>query len=145
MPSNQIISYGALVERSTNGTTWTAIPECKGVAVPEVTQEYPEVTNFDSVGGYREYIKGLKDPGEIDVPCGYTQAGFTSMRADQAALTATYYRVTLPKAPNQTTSGDKFEYRGFPTPKIQPGDIGDPLEMVVTIRVTGDFTFTAGA
>jgi hypothetical protein len=145
MASKQVISYGSVVEASTNGTTWTPIPECKGVAVPEVEQEYPEVTSFDSPGGYREYIRGLKDGGEIDVPCGYTSAGFALMRSHQDAGAPIHYRVTLPKASNQTTTGDKFEYQGFPTPKLTPGDVGDPIEMTVTIRVTGDFTFTAGA
>jgi len=145
MASKQIISYGATVKRSTNGTTgWEAIPECKGVAVPEVEQEYPEVTNFDSEDGFREYIKGLKDAGEIEVTCGYTSAGFEQQLADQDAADAIYYEVILRKAPDQTTAGDKFTYRGFPTPKIAPGDVGDPIEMTIVIRVTGAFEWTAG-
>jgi hypothetical protein len=145
MSSKQIISYGASVERSVNGTTgWARIPECKGVAVPEVEQEYPEVTNFDSEDGYREYIKGLKDAGEIDVPCGYTRAGFQQQLADQAAADAMFYRVTLRPAPDQVT-GDVFTYRGFPTPKLQPADVGDPVGMTITIRTTGAFDWTPGS
>lgn len=144
MASKQIISYGATVERSTDGVTWASIPECKGVAVPEVEQEYPEVTNFDSPNGFREYIRGLKDGGEIEVPCGYTSAGFAQQLADQAEPDAIYYRATLRPAPDQSI-GDRFEYRGFPTPRLAPGDVGDPIEMTVVIRVTGDFTWTPGA
>lgn len=144
MASKQIISYGATVERSTDGVTYTPIPECKGVAVPEVEQDYPEVTNFDSPNGFREYIKGLKDGGEIEVPCGYTAAGFEQQLADQAEADAIYYRATLKPAPDQST-GDSFVYRGFPTPKLAPGGVGDPIEMTIMIRVTGDFTWTRGA
>ncbi|HMR51186.1 MAG TPA: phage tail tube protein [Amaricoccus sp.] len=144
MASKQIISYGATVERSTDGVTYTPIPECKGVAVPEVEQEYPEVTSFDSPNGFREYIKGLKDGGEIEVPCGYTAAGFEQQLADQAAADAIYYRATLKPAPDQST-GDSFTYRGFPTPRLAPGGVGDPIEMTVMIRVTGDFTWTRGS
>lgn len=145
MASKQIISYGATVERSTDGVTYTPIPECKGVAIPEVEQDYPEVTNFDSPNGFREYIKGLKDAGEIEVPCGYTAAGFEQQLADQNAADAIYYRVTLRKAPDQATQGDVFTYRGFPTPRLSPGDIGEPIEMTIVIRVSGDFTWTRGS
>lgn len=145
MASKQIISYGATVERSTDGVTYTSIPEVKGVAVPEVEQEYPEVTNMDSPNGFREYIKGLKDAGEIEVPCGYTAAGYEQQIADNAAADAIYYRVTLKKQPDQAVVGDIFTYRGFPTPRLAPGDIGDPVEMTIVIRVSGDYTWTRGS
>ena len=35
--SEQIIAYGATVERSTDDATYTEIPECKGIAIPVVT------------------------------------------------------------------------------------------------------------
>jgi len=143
MASKQIISYGATVKRSTDGVTYTAIPEVKGVAIPQVEQEYPEVTNMDSPNGYREFIKGLKDAGEIEVPAGYTHAGFTQQLADSQAADAIYYEVTLRPAPDQT-AGDEFLFRGFPTPRLTPGDIGDPIDMTIVIRTTGDFTWTEG-
>lgn len=143
--SNQIISYGASVERSTDGTTgWADIPEAKGVAVPSTTQEYPEVTNLDSPNGFREYIKGLKDAGEIDVECGYTATGYEQQVADNAAAGAIYYKVTLRPAPNQS-SGDIFAFRGFPTAGLVDNGIGEPLGMNVHIRITGDVTWTKGA
>lgn len=144
MASKQIIAYGATVERSTDGVSFTPIPECKGVAVPEVEQEYPEVTNLDSPNGFREYIKGLKDAGEIEVPCGYTAEGFEQQLADQAEPDAIYYKVTLKPQPDQTV-GDEFQYRGFPTPRLAPGDIGEPIDMTIVIRVTGEFTWNRGS
>lgn len=143
MASKQIIAYGATVERSLDGTDWESIPEAKGVAVPVVTQEYPEVTNLDSPNGYREYIKGLKDAGEITLPCGYTTEGYQQQVADQNADDAIYYRVTLRAAPGQA-SGDVFEFRGFPRPELEAGDIGEPINMNVVIRTTGDVIWTAG-
>ena len=144
--SNQIISYGATVERSQDDTTWTEIPECKGVAVPATTQEYPEVTSMDSPGGFREHIVGLKDAGEVTLPCGYTHAGYTQQVADQTAAesAAIYYRVTLKPAPDQS-AGDVFLFRGFPTPALEDSGLGEALNMNVAIRITGDVTFTAGA
>lgn len=144
MSSKQIIAYGATVERSTTGTSgWAKIPECKGVAIPTVTQEYPEVTNLDSEGGFREFIKGLKDAGEISVPCGYTAAGYAQQIADNTAADAIYYRVTMRAAPDQST-GDVFTYRGFPTPELEANDLGDPVGMNVKVRITGAVAWTRG-
>lgn len=141
--SKQIISYGSIVERSVDGDVFTRIPECKGVAVPVVTTEYQDVTNLDSPNGFREYIKGMKDAGEISVPCGYTADGYEQQLEDQAADDAIYYRVTMRRAPGQST-GDIFEYRGFPTPELEVGDLGQPVGMNVKIRTTGDVQWTRG-
>ena len=140
-----IIAYGSLVERSQDGTTFEPIPEVKGVAVPQVEQEYVEATHLQSPNGYREYIKGLKDAGELTVPANYTAEGFQQQLDDQNFNGAIYYRVTLPPAPGKTT-GDVFEFQGYPTPSLDGGDdAGAIVGMTITIRTTGDFTFTAGA
>lgn len=141
--SNQIIAYGATVERSTDGTTWTEIPECKGVAVPVVETEYLDATSLDSPNGFREYVKGLKDAGVISVPCGYTSAGYEQQLGDQAEAEPIYYRTTMKPAPDQST-GDIFEFRGFPTPQLEAGDVGELVMMSISIRTTGDVEWTAG-
>lgn len=142
--SNQIIAYGATVERSLDGTTFTEIPECKGVAVPMVETEYLDATSLDSPNGFREYVKGLKDAGVLSVPCGYTAAGYEQQLADQAASDAVYYRTTMKPQPNQST-GDRFTFRGFPTPMLESSDVGALVGMTVSIRTTGDVSWTKGA
>lgn len=143
--SEQIIAYGATVERSTDGVTYTAIPACKGVAIPVVTTEYQEVTSLDSPNGFREYIKGLKDAGEVTVPMGYTAAGYEAMIADQNAADSIFYRVTMKRQPSQTTLGDRFVFRAFPTPELEAGDLGAPININLQLRLTGDVTWTKGS
>jgi len=142
--SDTIIAYGGTVERSTDNSTFTEIPEVKGIAVPTITTEYPEVTSLDSADGFREYIKGLKDPGEITLTCNYTAAGMTQQLSDQNASEAIYYRVTLRAAPSQST-GDVYTFRGFPTPTPVDNGIGEPMDMSIQIRITGNVTRTAGS
>ncbi|MCF7725779.1 phage tail tube protein [Sulfitobacter sp. M22] len=142
--SKQIIAYGALTERSDDeGATWESIPECKGIAIPMVETDYQDVTSLDSPNGFREYIKGLKDAGVLSVPCGYTSAGYEQQLADQALDVPVLYRTTMRAAPGQAT-GDIFEFSGFPTPQVEGGDIGAPVEMTVSIRTTGDVEWTKG-
>lgn len=141
--SEQIIAYGATVERSLDNSTWTEIPECKGIAIPVVTTEYQEVTSLDSTDGFREYIKGLKDPGEVTVPMGYTAAGYERMLADQNAADSIYYRVTMKLQPAQATA-DRFQFRAFPTPELESSDLGSPVNINLQLRMTGAPTWTRG-
>lgn len=141
--SRQIIAYGATVERSTDGTTWEEIPECKGVAVPVVETEYLDATSLDSPNNFMEYVKGMKDAGIISVPCGYTAAGYEQQLEDQDEDGAIYYRTTLKPAPDQST-GDVFEFRGFPTPQLEAGAVNELIGMTINIRTTGDVQWTRG-
>lgn len=140
---SEIIPYGGTVERSVDGVTWTVIPRCKGIAIPSVETEYVEVTSLDSPDGFREYIKGLRDAGVIALSAGYTADGYEQQLADQAESGAIYYRTTLPVQEGQTT-GDIFEFRGFPTPMPEGNDVGALVGMTISIRTTGDVTWTKG-
>lgn len=141
--SNQIIPYGGTVEVSADGSTFTEVPEAKGIPVPATTQEYPEVTSLSSANGFREFIAGLKDGGEVSFNCGYTSAGYTLISGLDGVLA--YIRCTFPLAPNQTTTGDVFTFRGFVTPAIDANDVGAPIGLDVAVRVSGAPTFTAGS
>lgn len=143
--SEQIIAYGATVERSQDNVTFSEIPECKGIAIPVVTTEYQEVTSLDSPNGFREYIKGLKDAGEVTVPMGYTANGYELMLSDQNAADSVYYRVTMKRQPSQSTVGDIFTFRAFPTPELESSEIGAPVNINLQLRLTGDVTWTKGS
>ena len=45
--------------------TFTKIAEVKNVTGPGGSRDTVDVTSMDSTGGFREYIAGLGDPGEI--------------------------------------------------------------------------------
>lgn len=147
MPSKAIIAYGASVERSQNGTTYTDIPEALGIAIPQVEKDWVEVTSLDSVGGYKEYIPGLKDAGTRAVPCNYTPDGYEAMIADEVWSETNgpiYYRTTLKPAPGQAT-GDVFTFRAYPTVAVDDaGAPGDKMGMTVTLRMSGAPTWVKG-
>lgn len=133
------LAYGSTIERSSDGgTTWVSIPEAKIAPVPKSETDYVEVTSLDSTGGYREYIPGLKDAGEIEVSANYTRAGYQQQAADEASGEAIMYRTTF-------ENDDKFEFSGFPSVSVESSDVGEARMMTVNIRITGSVTFTAGA
>ena len=146
MPASKTgIAWGGKVERSVNGTTlWASIPEARGLVVPQPTTEYQDVTNLDSDDRTREFVKGLIDPGEITINANYTTLGYEQQIADQAQAAAMFYRCTFPRLGTQT-AGDFFTFRGFPTVAIQADDVGAPIGMTVTVKITGPVTFVKGA
>lgn len=141
--SEAIIPFGGSVEVSSDGSTWSAVPEARGIPVPEKTQEYPEVTSLDSTGGFREFIAGLKDPGELSFECNYTEAGMTLIEGLDGVLA--HVRVTFPQQPGQASAGDVFSFRAFLTATPTADDVGAPVLMTVQARVSGARTFTAGS
>ena len=141
MTTKQRIVYGATSEWSTDGTTFTDIPECKGLAVPKVEIEYQEATHLQSVGGYKEYVAGLNDLGVIEIPCGFSTAGYALAHGYMIAKTLVYFKTEMPMETGQT-AGDIFEFRGFVTPKLETNAVGDVIGMMLSVRTSGAMTYT---
>jgi len=141
--SEAIIPYGGTVEVSSDGSTWSEVPECRGIPVPEKTQEYPEVTSLDSPSGYREYVAGLKDGGELSFEANYTEAGMTLI--DGLDGVNAYIRCTFPTQPSQGSQGDVFTFRGYLTATPNATDVGAPVTMTINVRVTGARTYVGGS
>lgn len=141
--SKQIIPFGGTVEVSADGSLFEPVPEAKGLPVPSTTQEFPEVTSLDSPGGYREFIAGLKDSGEVSFVAGYTSDGY-DLLIDLAGINC-FWRVTFPLAPDQASAGDVFTFRGFVTPSIEANDVGAPISLNIAVRTTGEPVFTKGS
>lgn len=145
MATKQRIVYGATTEWSGDGgTTFTNVPECKGLVIPEVQVEYQDATSLDSQGGFREYVPGLKDAGEISIPCGYTSGAYADAEGYRAAGTLVHFKTTMPVETGQST-GDTFEFTGYISPALETNDVGDIIAMNLNIRTSGNVTFTEGA
>lgn len=144
--SHAIIAHMTLIERSQTGETdsFEPIPEAKGVGVPAVSQDYNEVTHNRSPDAFREWIKSLRDGGELAIKANYTSAGYRQQLQDRDHNGPIFYRTTFPRAQGQS-SGDVFTFAGFPNPTIDASDEpGETVMMTITIRTTGSIGFEAG-
>ena len=136
--SDAQLGYGSKIERSSDGgKTWIKIPEADIAGVPKPQTDYVDVTSLDSTGGYKEFIPGLKDAGEIEVRANYTRAGYKQQATDEGSGVPIAYRTTF-------ANSDKFEFSGYPTVAVDEADLNDARKMTITIRITGAVTFTAG-
>lgn len=145
MATKSRIVYGASSEWSTDGSTFTDIAEATAILVPETQVDYKDVTSLDSAGGFREYIPGLKDAGEVSIPCNYTTAVYTAAEGYRAAGTLITFKTTLPLEAGQSTTGDVFEFSGYVSPLLETNEVGEPIGLSINVRTSGPVSFTAGS
>ncbi|WP_298491539.1 phage tail tube protein [uncultured Maritimibacter sp.] len=135
MTTNAMLALGAFAFSTDGGTTWEPFIEPKAAPVPAVEIDYKEVTSLDSEG-WREYIPGLKDGGEVEVQSNYTRAGYTALAAIDA--TKVMFKSTF-------ANDDAFTFDGIPITTPDTVDVGEPETMTTRIKVSGAVTFAAGA
>jgi len=129
---------------SDDGATWTEIPGCKTVGIPEETQEYRDRTSLDSPGRSKEYGVGLTDISELTLSCFYSAALYEQALAFKESQVPVYFQVVLPAVPGDQLTGDEFEYRAFVNPSIPSLDVDGDLMTDLKLRPTGQVSWTKG-
>ena len=77
--SNAWWAYGSQLKIGDDGTTenFTKVAEIIDIGGPSMSRDAIEVTSQDSANGWREYIPGLKDAGEVNVSANWIPASGT--------------------------------------------------------------------
>jgi hypothetical protein len=121
---------------STEPSTYTALAEVLSVTPPSINVETIETTHMGSDDGFREYIAGLKDGGEVTVNMNYVEASATLLQTLVLAGVETF-RVTFP-------GSSTYTFSGIPTAfAFDEVVIDDKIAMSLTIKVTGKPTYAA--
>lgn len=102
----------------------------------EITAETMDTTTLDSDGGYREFIAGFKDGGEVAVE-GYfdpsEDSGQVALQDSLDAGTAEDYKITFP-----TTPKAEWAFKGVITGfKVGDADTDGTIGFGATIKVSG--------
>ena len=139
MASNAISGVGTLFRRW-SGTAWVNIAEITQISGPGKTRETIDVTSLDSTGGYREFIAGFRDAGNIQLTINFSRSTYELMNDDFESDEVQNYEIVLPDG--ETTS---LEFEGLVTelPLEIVGD--DKITNTVTIKVTGQPTINSGS
>jgi predicted secreted protein len=119
-----------------NSATVAGVTDLSG---PAVENELIEVTNFGSTGGYREYIAGPKDNGEISITINYdptdsSHNATTGLVADANTGTSRAWSI------NWSGTGTSWSGNGIVTSFEPGGSFEDALTAEVTIKPTGQPT-----
>lgn len=126
-------AFGTLLKR--NGTT---IAEVTDITPPELSRDTTEVTHHESPSKWREFIKILKDAGEVSlsinyIPTNSTHNSSTGMLAD-FANDSTNDTWTLVFSDSTATT---WSFAGMLTKFSPKAPIDDRLTADITIKVTG--------
>lgn len=101
----------------------------------ELSSDTIDVTTLDSDGGYREFINGFKDAGEVSVEGFFfagKDAGQKSMYDLFESGASEEFTITFP-----IETGASWTFNGLVTGFATSVDLEDPLSFSATIKVSG--------
>lgn len=133
MASNAFLGVGTVFSRSETETgTYVALAEVLNIDGPTMTRDTPEVTNLDSEGGYKEFIAGFRDGGNITLPMNFTHVTFEAMLNDFEDDAAKWYRIDMPN-----TQRTRLQFLGLVTSCPVSIQTASQVTSNVSIKVSG--------
>jgi len=139
--SDAIAGVGTAFKRcdgDSSGAGFTAIAEVNSISGPGMTRNFIDTTSLDSTGGYREFIGGFRDGGQITLEMNFTLDGYATMLADFESSSSVYYQIILADSNNS-----QLDFAAFVTDlplNIVPDD---KVTCTVTMKITGQVTLTS--
>ena len=117
---------------------WETISSIKTIGGPSATRAVLDTTSLDTAGGYRTFISGFRDAGEITLTMNFNRAGYDKMIADFQSDTTGYYEIVLPD-----TDSTSIEFEGLVSgiPLTIPEDV---VTVAITIKISGAITINSG-
>ena len=106
----------------------------------ELSADTIDVTTLDSDGGYREFIGGFKDAGEVSVE-GYFEP---ETGKGQKELYDLFESGATEDFVIEFPNNAKWEFKGVVTGLSTGASLEDPLSFSATIKVSGKPTLTVG-
>jgi predicted secreted protein len=134
-------AFGIELQRGDGVTpteVFTAIGKVTNVSGPEIERETYDVTAHDSVDGWREFIGGLKDAGEVSIEVNYDPRVHDDLIADFEDTAPRSYKLVFPGGLGEW--GLKLILTGF----SQEAPVDDKLSAELTFKVSGKPSITAG-
>jgi hypothetical protein len=140
-----VIGLGTLLKigNGSSPETFATIAEVKDISGPALTQEFAEFTHMQSTGGYREYKPTFLQSGDVTFKCNFlpddTTQGFatTGLLKDFASKALRNFQLLFPD-----TGATLATFAAYVSHVAPSAPISGPLELSVTLRVTGPVTWT---
>ncbi|GGV80491.1 MULTISPECIES: phage tail tube protein [Streptomyces] len=133
-------AFGIALERGDGASpeVFTAIANVTSVKGPEIERETYDVTAHDSPDGWREFIGGLKDGGEVTLNVNYDPREHDTLIADYEDPDPRNYKMVFPG-----TLGS-WQLKLILTKFSQEAPVDDKLSAEITFKVSGKPAITAG-
>lgn len=128
-------SMGTTLKKGTS-----IIAGLKSIQGLEVSAESIDVTALDTTGGYKTFIAGAKDAGEIKLQGFFISATFDGMKTDFEAGTKATYTITFPDA--GATAPSSWTFEAIVIKLATKANVGNAVDFEATLKVCGQPTFT---
>lgn len=138
-----IDAFGIALQRGDGVTPTEAfepIGKVTSLSGPEIERETYDVTSHDSVDGWREFIGGLKDAGEVSAEINYDPRVHDDLIADFEDTEPRSYKMVFPAQAGAGSWTFKAVLTGF----SQEAPVDDKLSAELTWKVSGKPTITPG-
>jgi Lambda phage tail tube protein, TTP len=141
MPASQILAArGAQLKRLNPATLiYEAVPQCRVMNTPDITQDYLDGTNHDSPNFFKEYVGGFKDGGDVPVEIVWNPAiaMHNTIYNDLLAQTLLTWRVILNNATLTT-----FQFTAYVSKFNVPLGYDQIVTAQMSLKVTASPTLT---
>lgn len=136
MPATQArIGHGTTIGYAEIGTPegpYTTLGEVTNVTPPPISRDLIDATHMESEEGWREYIPGLKDGGEMSLDLNFVPGSATDdfMVAEQAVETVRPWEITFP-------NGAIWRFTAFCSGYEPAVPVDDKMTATATFKVSG--------
>lgn len=138
MPTQARIGHGTILGIATvlDPDTFVNLGEVTSVTPPPVTRDILDATHMESPGGWREFITGLKDGGEMSVDLNFVPGSDTDdlLTAMQAEDDPRPMRITFP-------NGHVWRFTAYCTGYEPTAPVDDKMTATATFKVSGEPDF----
>jgi predicted secreted protein len=134
MSSKAVSGIGAKFKRSdmASNPQFTAIAEVADINGPNKSRDTTDVTSLDSEGGYKEFIGGLRDGGEVQLDMNFTADGYDVLNDDFESDDPRDYQIVLPD-----TDGTTLDFSALCTRLDLKTPKGDKISASATFKISG--------
>jgi len=137
MASNAFSGVGTAFNRGdgSSAEAFVAIAEINSIGGPNLSRDVIDVTSLDSTGGYREFIAGFRDGGEVTLNMNFTLDGYDDLKADFDSDDTVNYQIVL-----ADTGATTFDFAALVTALGVSVPMDDKVTCDVTLKISGAVT-----
>jgi predicted secreted protein len=140
MPSNAFSGINTQFKRGDGASNeaFTTIAEVKNISGPDVSRDFIDVSSLDSTDGYREFIAGFRDAGQVVLSMNYTRVSYDLLKADFDTNSARNYQIVF-----GDTGLTTYDFAGWVVGLTHNTDFESAVALEVTIKIDGPIDLTS--
>lgn len=140
MTSNAISGIGTVIQRGDGASVeaFTTIAEVSNIGGPNISRDLHDVTTLDSVNGFREFIAGFRDGGEVVLDMNWTREGYDILKTDFDTNASRNYKIIMPDV-----GSTEFDFAAWVINITQNIPTDDKITMTATLKIDGAITETS--